>query len=642
MADFKTTDPAVEELSVTALAQSDPVATMVRDRFNRAKRWRGQERVGDRTVNQILNDSFNQYHGVLSCGDLELVAESGIDVNVSLTKHKCDVLTAWTRDLLLNSSDAPFTVDPTPIPELSDRAKQRVLQRVKASLYTPGGFSGGPQGVIDMVRAAKAQVLTAENASAREAATAMQLLINDQLVTSGFRSQFMDFLFNFSLYPYAVMLGPIPEMKPVFQWSGNKPVTKLDAVLSMRNIDPFNYYWSPDSSGAGKGTYDMIVDTMTRQRLIECSSMQGYVKKNVLAALEHYGRGTEERDWLNPRPDRPAAGMMPWGMDESIDVVRHYGMLSGEELAKYGLSVDKDQFHECEAHVIGYWTIRLLVNPSPNVTERPIYSTNYQKLPGKLPGYGLGQTLRDIERSFMVALRGTLENVGYSIAPLSEVDFSRVQRYMAEDQIGNIMAGTMVPVDPDLTGGGRPAHYFHTVPSVSGQMTSLMTYFMELADRTTGLPAALSGQPIGTGVNRTFRGIMALYGNALKGVQSSLANMDSDLFERMGNAFFNFNMKYAKDDSVRGDAKVKARGTAGLLQKEIAKQGTAETLQFVAQLAQSGAADPAVIKWAVDQALLANGVPQRLVDQHAVTPAAENAPPGANTMNQVSNPGVPQ
>jgi hypothetical protein len=277
-----------------------------------------------------------------------------------------------------------------------------------------------------------------------------------------------------------------------------------------------------------------------------------------------------------------------WGLDESIDVIRHFGLLSGRELNRYGLSVDDGEYHETEAVILGMWTIKLMINPNPNTSERPIYATAYQRTPGKLPGHGIGQIVRDIERAFMAALRGTLENVSYSVAPLGEVDYRRIQRYMAEDQIGNVMAGTVVPVDPDPANGGRPAHYFHTVPNITQQTANLMQFFIDMADRWTGLPAALSGQPVGTGVNRTFRGIMALYGNALKGVQSALTNLDIDLFERLGNAYFSFNMKYDPDPDIKGDAKVKARGTSGLLEKEVAKQNAQDTLQFIAQLAQTG------------------------------------------------------
>ncbi|SAK40839.1 hypothetical protein AWB82_00247 [Caballeronia glebae] len=325
--------------------------------------------------------------------------------------------------------------------------------------------------------------------------------------------------------------------------------------------------------------------------------------------------------------------------------MRHFGMLSGRELRPYGLSVDDDQYYEVQAVVLGYWTLKLLINPNPDSTARPIYASAYQRMPGKLAGYGLGQIVRPFERCFMASLRGLLENVGYSDAPLGEVDFSRIQRYMAQDQIGNVMAGTMVPTDPDITGGGRPAHYFHTGPNITSQLTNLLQYWLELVDRWTGLPAALSGQPIGTGVNRTFRDIMALYGNALKGVQSSRTNLDIDLFEPLGTAYFNYNMRFDPDPTIKGDAKVKARGTSGLLQKEVNKQQTQDTLGFIAQLAQTGQVSPPAMQWAIDQALTAAGVPldQFPAQQTPAQPqAAQGGPPGASPQAGPSQPSQPQ
>ncbi|MGE8165194.1 hypothetical protein ACQKRQ_34225 [Paraburkholderia sp. NPDC080076] len=141
-------------------------------------------------------------------------------------------------------------------------------------------------------------------------------------------------------------------------------------------------------------------------------------------------------------------------------------------------------------------------------------------------------------------------------------------------------------------------------------------------------------------MNRTFRGIMALYGNALKGVQSALTNLDIDLFERLGNAYFDWNMKYTDDPTIKGDAKVKARGTSGLLEKEVAKQNAQDMLQFIAQLAQGGQVSPAVMRWAIDQALTASGVP---LDQFPAesTPAAQQQAQQQAVQGQPGAPGVP-
>ena len=585
----------------------DPIAKMVNERFTRAREWRAQEMIGQFTVEQTLLNCYNQYHGIPDCDEAELLDRLNTNVKISLTKHKVDVLVAWTRDLLGSANTSPFLVEPTPIPDLSARAKAEVVAKLRTQLM--GGFVGDEAAVMALARSLKEQQLAEEMRLAQNASRAMQTLIDDQLVESGFRGQLMDFLTNFALYPYAVMVGPHPEMIPVFKWSGGRPVTSQKAVLKTYNVSPFDYYWSPDTYAAGKGTFDIIKVRMTKMDLIRSAKLPGFIYENVKAAIKKLSGPDNSIHWLSGNPDKQT-NLRPWGSDDSIDLLVHYGALSGRELRQYGMSgVEDDVYYECQATVLGSWTIRLVMNPNPNVFHRSIYSASYQRVPGKLPGYGIAQNLRDIERSFMSAMRGMLENIGFSSAPMGEVDFARVQRYMSDDQLGELMSATVIPTDPDMSGGGRPAHYFHNVPNISGQLVNVMQYFTDLADRHTGIPAAMSGQPVGTGVNRTFRGIMALYGNALKGVQSALINMDKELFEPLGQAYFNYNMKYHDDPRVKGDSMVRARGTEGLLQKEIARQGSIEQLQLIAQLSQTGQVDPKVMRWAINKALESSGVP---------------------------------
>lgn len=586
----------------------DPIATMVRERFMRAKEWRNRDTIGAFSVEQTLHNCYNQYHGLPSACDTDLDNSLNTNVVISLTKHKVDVMTAWTRDLLGSANASPFLVEPTPIPELNDTAKLQVVAKLRDTLM--GGFEGSPAEVIELTRQLKERQLAEEFEIAEKSSVAMQQLIDDQLVEGGFRNQLMDFLTNFALYPYAVMLGPMPEMVPVLKWSGTRPITGEKPILRTMNISPFDYFWSPDTYEAGKGTYDIVKRRMTKMTLLQCATLPGFIEQNVKSAIKFFSAPDTQLDWLGGNPDKSNTPLSPWSQDESIDVLLHFGALSGKELRRYGMTgVEDDKYYECQAMVLGSWTIRLLINPNPNISARPIYSASYQRVPGKMAGYGIAQNLRDIERSFMAAYRGLMENIGYSSAPMGEVDFSRIQRYMSDDQIGQLMSATMVPTDPDVSGGGRPAHYFHNVPNISNQLLGVMQYFTELADRHTGIPAAMSGQPVGTGANRTFRGIMALYGNALKGVQSALINLDKELFEPLGTAYFHYNMKFSKDQRVKGDVMVHARGTEGLLQKEIARQGSIEQLQMIAQLSQTGQLDPKVLRWAVNKALETSGVP---------------------------------
>lgn len=605
--------------------QYDPIAQMVKERFTRAREWRRQDMIGPFSVEQTLWNCYNQYHGIPDPMDAELAARVNTNVKLSLTKHKVDTLVAWTRDLIGNTSNSPFVVEPTPIPDLSEAAKMQVIAKMRYKLLN--GFEGSPEQVFELARQLKAEQMAEEFRVAQSASQNMQKLIDDQLVEGGFRNQMMDFLTNFALYPYAVMVGPMPEMIPVFKWRGNSPTSAYKPILRTYNVSPFDYYWSPDTYQAGKGTYDIIRIRMTKMNLLQCAGLNGFIRDNVINAVRHFDNPDNSLDWLSQNPDKDKQPIKRWPNDESIDLLVHYGAISGKELRGYGMTgVEDNAFYECQATVLGSWTIRLLLNPNPDMSARPIYSSSYQRVPGKMAGYGIGQIIRDIERSFMAAYRGLIENIGFSSAPMGEVDYGRIQRYMSEDQIGELMSATVIPTDPDMSGGGRPAHYFHNVPNISNQLLGVMQYFTELADRHTGIPAAMSGQPVGTGANRTFRGIMALYGNALKGVQSAMINLDRELFEPLGKSYFAYNMKYSKDPAVKGDALVRARGTEGLLQKEIDKQSSLENLQMIAQLSQTGQVDPKVLNWAVNKALQTSGVP---LEELGVIAGEPIAPPEA-------------
>jgi hypothetical protein len=204
----------------------DPVAMLVRERFDRAKRWRATDRIGPVSVDEALNNSYRQYHAILDPCDAQLVEDSGIDIQVSLTKHKVDVLVAWMRDLLLNSADAPFLVEPTPIPDLSPLGKTVVMAQMKQQFFSDQSMQNpmDTAGVIDMARTLKAQRLALEKQYAEQASKGMQSRIEDQLVEGAFRDQLMGFLSNFALYPFAVMMGPLAQMMTQFEWRGGKPI----------------------------------------------------------------------------------------------------------------------------------------------------------------------------------------------------------------------------------------------------------------------------------------------------------------------------------------------------------------------------------------------------------------------------------
>jgi len=48
---------------------------------------------------------------------------------------------------------------------------------------------------------------------------------------------------------------------------------------------------------------------------------------------------------------------------------------------------------------------------------------------------------------------------------------------------------------------------------------------------------------------------------------------------------YDHNMIYSTNDAVKGDAKIRARGAQGLVEREMAEQKSMETMQVIAQMA---------------------------------------------------------
>ena len=378
----------------------------------------------------------------------------------------------------------------------------------------------------------------------------------------------------------------------------------------------------------GTGKFEIVRERMSSAVLQQFADKPGWINVNVKRAVEKHHRNAMIEMNRGGREERTVGLQVE---PDTIPVIRHYGKFSGKELQPYGISMGEDDFqYECMVLVINGYCCRIEVNADPTAQQRRVYTTSYQDVPDRIAGYGIAQLVRDIERMFMGSLRNMMQNAGASSMPMGEVDYTRIARYLAPGSVGSVMANTIMPVDPDPVGGGRPAHMFHTVPSQVQALTGLIQFFDQMADEFSGLPAALSGQPIGTGANRTFRGMTQLQGNAMKLIQSAFLNIDRDVFNPLIQTYHFVN---AKKHNFRGDAIVEGSGVAGLLREELARQQAGENLQIIAQLSASApqVVPQGVMPHAVMELLKSMQLPDNVLESPLPQPQAAGGqePPAA-------------
>ena len=595
----------------------DKLATVVARRFNDAVRWQSQERVGGVPLRMVLRQCYDQYHGILSPTEQKIIDDIGVDAHVNLSAMKAGVVQSYLAESLIQAGQLPWTIQPTPVPDLSDSGELMVAQSVQQSVEQ--GFRGD---LRSLVYSLKSEAARKELEHAQDIADNMMKLITDQCAEGGWNRAMFGFINNFCVYPYAVLAGPIPTRRVRMQWSGETLRPKYETFYEFKSISPWDFWWSPDSPDTQRGTGIFIRQRWTRQQLLDAAKMTSYIGENIIKVLDDANRNDFRYHWISNNPEQTDSQVLSWrDNDTTIDILIHWGYFSGRELSKYGVpGLEDNEFYNAMVTMCGRHIIQVLVEKNPTLNKRPVFTASFYTTQDRIPGESIPQRLRDVERCYETCLRYLISNAYYGSAPITEADYDRVSKYMSDEDIGRIIPGSMYFSGPEL-GNATPAFKYYSLPNNMAAFQNALVYFMDLADRVTNIPAALHGTAQGSGANRTFRGAAMLQSNAVKAIQSAVFNIDEFVYKPLGELLYNYNMVYSKDQTVKGDCKIMARGVTALLQKETDRQNSYEILQMVASAGQQLAALPngaKIVQWALKNVFENMGVPKELLKDEGV------------------------
>lgn len=595
----------------------DKLATVVARRFNDAVRWQSQERVGGVPLRMVLRQCYDQYHGILSPTEQKIIDDIGVDAHVNLSAMKAGVVQSYLAESLIQAGQLPWTIQPTPVPDLSDSGELMVAQSVQQSVEQ--GFRGD---LRSLVYSLKSEAARKELEHAQDIADNMMKLITDQCAEGGWNRAMFGFINNFCVYPYAVLAGPIPTRRVRMQWSGETLRPKYETFYEFKSISPWDFWWSPDSPDTQRGTGIFIRQRWTRQQLLDAAKMTSYIGENIIEVLDDANRNDFRYHWISNNPEQTDSQVLSWrDNDTTIDILIHWGYFSGRELTKYGIpGLEDDEFYNAMVTMCGRHIIQVLVEKNPTLNKRPVFTASFYTTQDRIPGESIPQRLRDVERCYETCLRYLISNAYYGSAPITEADYARVSKFMSDEDIGRIIPGSMYFSDSEL-GNATPAFKYYSLPNNMAAFQNALVYFMDLADRVTNIPAALHGTAQGSGANRTFRGAAMLQSNAVKAIQSAVFNIDEFVYKPLGELLYNYNMIYSKDQTVKGDCKIMARGVTALLQKETDRQNSYEILQMVASAGQQLAALPngaKIVQWALKNVFQNMGVPKELLKDEGV------------------------
>lgn len=589
---------AAYDMRMSQLAIEQALGQYVRKKFEDAEQHRAE--IGlSRRLEACLRAKKREYT------QEELQMHGGIDIYVGICDLKSKGAESWITDILLSSIDKPFTLKPTPIPELPDWMKEQVVDMLEDELMSLGGMEN-MGALMDRAKELKNITLKYAYAQAERAAAGMERHIEDQLVEGGWRIEFANFVHNLTVFPFAVLKAPAITSKPIGRWDGNSYKVEQQPVWSVKAISPFDCFWSPDSTNPQDGEYFIHRARMGHAQLHNCIGLPGFNEEAIRQVLDSYAHGfsieangDSVRDDLEEKEETLFSSNL-------VDVIVMNGLVPGDLLADNGVIVpDIQQHYESEVWVVNDICIRAVLNTHP-LLARPVYGTSFGKIPGTFAGNGVVDLVRDIERMGNASIRAMLRNFAYSAGPIAE---AVAERFETGEEYDQIEPFKIYHVKPDFTGQNGEAMRFKIVPNVANQLLDAFSYYMKLADDFSQVPAYVLGNPQVAGAGRTLGGLSMLMGNAAKGIKQVLLNIDRDIIEPMIQSYYVLNMTIGDDDDIKADAKVVARGASGLLQRELAQTRTIEILNLLTPYVQAGALDAASIKILLREILKTTGLP---------------------------------
>lgn len=565
----------------------DELAEYVKERFREARDHRNKLDVENDIIyaKQAMKCEYTS--------DELALLEDQPDVYMGLTNVKVRAAKAWVVDILANSEDKPWTLRATPIPELSQDAEDAVMRRLEQDIEQKG-FTFD---VTERAKELKALARKFVDKVAGEATERMENKIADQMVEAGWREAFEEFTTDLMMYPSAIIKGPFLTREPALRWQGNELVAVDRITRKVMRIDPFDIFPSPNSTTTQDGAYLIHRMKYNKMQLMALGSVAGFSDINIRAMLAdgEYARridyfGCNQRDFvdgLDPEVSPP---------DTEYEIACYYGQVPAELLQAHDAALDMDPQKNCEAEVwvCDGWVLKAVLNPHP-LGRRPFSSTSYTKIPGQFWGQSLPRMLKDIQRICNSSARAIVKNAGYSAGPIGEYDIDRLDQ---EENISEVRPYRMYATNNSrlLSGQNSPAFRFNTVPNVSRELMETFQFFSRLADDYSGIPAYVMGQPQVSGAGRTLGGLSMLLGNAAKGVKAVISNVDKYITEPIITGFYELEMMFGEDQSIKTDCKIVARGSAGILQRELNQSRSTEVLQMLTPYLQAGVIDVDAIR----------------------------------------------
>ncbi len=521
-------------------------------------------------------------------------ADAGEPIYLPLTAGKMRAAEAALRELLLPDGERPWGLDPSPLPELPPEVMAPIEQQAgvlaRQQMEQLAAQTGQVLRLDQFQRLSvrlreqvQDQALAALREEAKARAARMEDVIEERMERGGYYKAIAEFVQHFCTFPAAVLKGPYLRSGKRLSWrhSGEPDVVSAPE-LCWTAVSPFDCYPAPEAESCQDGDFIERI-RMSRADLYQCIATPGYSERairNVLATHQSGGL----RTWLWTDAERKAlegATHDTWIPDYLVDALHFWGSVEGRVLIENGVTEgvgDPLAYYEVDAVLIGSEVIRCEINDDP-LGRRPYHNASFDPVPGAFWGNSIYDLMRDCQAMVNACARALNANLGLASGPIMGIDLAQLAAGQDPKALRPLQ---IIQLDRSRAQSASAPIEWYQADSRAAELLSIIAQFEQKADDLTGLPRYLNGVQDGSGAAGTASGLSMLMGSAAKGLQRAVANIDRGVIGRTVEAAYVHEMLYNRDETIKGDCTVSARGASAVLIKEHLQQTRTQFLAMTA------------------------------------------------------------
>lgn len=493
-------------------------------------------------------------------------------VVINIVRPKCETAEGRFSDIQLPTDGKNWGLLCTPVPEMMSALKDDRPAVMKETKEPVMGPDGKPVTIKEVAKSEKEQ--------AEEKMKNMEAKIDDQLNECSFNGECRKVIQSAVRLGTGILKGPMVVKDVKKKWKtetdGQTTVRVLEVIEdekpSSRSIDPWDVFPDPECrDDIKRAAYMWERRTITPRELRSLAGVEGYLQDQIAKVLEE-------------EPTRISVATPK----ENEYLVKYNNAIKGSvyELWEYNGDVDREDLEAlgCECSTTTFMSISacvVMINGHPiKATLNPLDTGGlpydffvWTKRSGVPWGIGVARHLMWPQRVLIAAWRAMMDNagdssganivVGEGIEPMdSKWEITGKKLWRSSD--------SSIPIDKQF---GQ-----FQIQNNQNELQAIIEIALKFADMESQLPMLFNGEK--GELPETLGATNIMVDSANVALRSRVKLWDDQITRPHISRYYDWNMQYGDDDSIKGDYKVDPRGTSILLEREQEWQSAKEILEI--------------------------------------------------------------